>query len=95
MYIYLQILFLLEETWLPMCSVKSNSFVTPWTVALQVPLSMGSSRQEYQSGLPFPSLGTLPDPGIEPTSPASPALAGGFSNTEPPGKPFQRKLKPK
>ena len=50
-------------------------FATPWTVARQAPLSMGFSRQEYWSGLPFPSPGDLPDPGIEPTSPA---LAGGF-----------------
>ena len=41
-------------------------FVTPWTVAYQAPLSMGFSRQEYWSGLPFPSPGDLPDPGIEP-----------------------------
>ena len=40
-------------------------FVTPWTVAYQAPLSMGFSRQEYWSGLPFPSPGDLPDPGIE------------------------------
>ena len=45
-------------------------FVTPWTVAYQAPLSMGFSRQEYWSGLPFPSPGDLPDPGIEPRSPA-------------------------
>ena len=45
-------------------------FVTPWTVAHQAPLSMGFSRQEYWSGLPFPSPGDLPDPGIKPTSPA-------------------------
>ena len=43
---------------------------TPWTVARQAPLSMGFSRQEYWSGLPFPSPGDLPDPGIEPWSPA-------------------------
>ena len=49
---------------------------TPWTVAHQAPLSMGFSRQEYWSGLPFPSLGDLPDPGIEPASFMSPALAG-------------------
>ena len=41
---------------------------TPWTVACQAPLSMGFSTQEYWSGLPFPSLGDLPDPGIEPGS---------------------------
>ena len=53
-------------------------FVTPWTVAHQAPLSMGFSRQEYWSGLPCPSPGDLPDPGIKPTSPA---LAGGFFTT--------------
>ena len=62
----------------------SDSLVTPWTVAHQASLSMGFSRQEYQSGLPFPSPGDLPDPGIEPSSPA---LAGGFFTTESPGKP--------
>ena len=45
-------------------------FVIPWTVALQAPLSMGFSRQEYWSGLPFPSPGELPNPGIKPVSPA-------------------------
>ena len=44
-------------------------FVTPWTVACQAPLSMGFSRQEYWSGLPFPPPGDLPDPGTEPRSP--------------------------
>ena len=44
-------------------------FVTPWTVAYQAPLSMGFSRQEYWSGVPFPSPGELPDAGIEPGSP--------------------------
>ena len=44
-------------------------FATPWTAAHQAPLSMGFSRQEYWSGLPFPSLGDLPDPGVEPGSP--------------------------
>ena len=52
--------------------VKSLSRVrlsaTPWTVAYQAPLSMGFSRQEYWSGLPFPSPGDLPNPGIEPGS---------------------------
>ena len=47
-------------------------FMTPWTVACQVPLSMGFPRQEYW--LSFPSPGDLPNPGIEPTSPVSPAL---------------------
>ena len=58
-------------------------FVIPWAVACQDPLSMGIPRQEYWSGFPFPSPGDLPDPGIKP---ASLALAGGFSITEPPGK---------
>ena len=53
-------------------------FVTVWTVACQAPLSMGFCRQEYWSGLPRPPPGDLPDPGIEPMSPTSPALAGGF-----------------
>ena len=50
-------------------SVMSDS-VTPWTVAYEAPPSMGFSRQEYWSGLPFPSPGDLPDPGVEPRSPA-------------------------
>ena len=58
---------------------------TPWTVALQVPLSMGLSRQEYWSGLPRPPPGDLPHPGTEPTSPASPALQEDASS---PGKPM-------
>ena len=58
-------------------------FATPWTVAHQASLSMGFSRQEYWSGLPFPSPGDLPDPGIEPGSPASEAFA---LTSEPPGK---------
>ena len=53
-------------------------FVTPWTVALQAPLSMGFSRQEYWGGLPCPPAGDLPDPGTEPSSLESPALAGRF-----------------
>ena len=65
---------LLSHAWL---------LATPWTVAHQAPLSMGFPRQQYWSGLPFPSSGDLPDPGIEPTSPASPALAGRFFTTEP------------
>ena len=59
-------------------------FFTPWTVAPQDPLSMRFPRLEYWSGLPFPSPGDLPDPGMEP---ASPGLAGRFLTTEPPGKP--------
>ena len=48
---------------------------------------MGFSRQEYSSGLPFPLPGEIPDPGIKPVSPASPALAGRFTTTEASGKP--------
>ena len=62
--------------------------VTPWTVSHQAPLSMGFSRQEYWSGLPFPSPGDLPNPGIELASLVSPALAGRFFSTESPGKPI-------
>ena len=51
-------------------SIMPTSLRPPWTVALQAPLSMGFSRQEYWSGLPFPSPGDLPDPGIKPVSPA-------------------------
>ena len=56
-------------------------FATLWTVAHQAPLSMGLPRQEYWSGLPFPSAGDLPHPLIEPTSLTSPALAGEFFTT--------------
>ena len=56
------------------CLVKSLSrvqlFATPWTIAYRAPPSMGFSRQEYWSELPFPSPGDLPNPGIEPGSPA-------------------------
>ena len=58
-------------------------FVTPWTVASQVSLSMGFPTQEYWSGLPFPFPGDLSNPGIEL---ASPVLAGEFFTTETPGK---------
>ena len=61
--------------------------VTPVDVAYQAPLSMGFCRQEYWNGLPFPTPGDLPDPGITPMSLASPALAGGFFITVPLGKP--------
>ena len=57
----------------------------PGTVAHQAPLSMGFPEQEYWSGLPLPPPGDLPDPGIKPVSPA---LAGGFFITAPPGKPY-------
>ena len=56
-------------------------FVTRWTVAHQAPLSVGFSRQEYWSGLPCPPPGDLPNPGVEPMSPVSLALAGGSFTT--------------
>ena len=59
-------------------------FATLWTVSYQASLSMGFSKQEYWSGLPFPSPGDLPDPGIEPESPT---LEAGALTSEPPGKP--------
>ena len=72
---------------LAMCAGMRACLVTPdsatlWTVAHQAPLSMGVSRQEYWSGLPCPPPGDLPDPGIEPVSLASPALAGSFFTWE-------------
>ena len=56
-------------------------FVIPWTVVHKAPQSMEFPRQEYWSGLPFPSSGDLPEPGIEPASLTSPALASGFFTT--------------
>ena len=71
--------------------VKSLSrvrlFATPWTEAYQAPQAMEFSRQEYWSGLPYPSPGDLPNPGIEPGSPTLQADALPF---EPPGKPQNR-----
>ena len=72
--------------------VKSLSrvqlFATQWIVVYQAPLSMGSSRQEYLSGLPCPPPGDLPGPGIKPVSLMFPALAVGSLPLAPPGKPF-------
>ena len=70
------------------CSLGAKScltLVTLWTGVLQAPLSIAFQRQEYWSGLPFPSPGDLPDPGIKP---ATPVLAGGFFTTEPPEEPL-------
>ena len=66
------------------------TLATSWTVACQAPLSMGFPRQEYWSGLPFPSPGDLPDPAIEP---GSPALQAGSLQSEPPGTRCFVKLK--
>ena len=62
---------------LPSCSVRSD-YVTPWTVACQAPLFMGFSKQEYWNGLLCPPPGDLPNPGMEPVSHMSLALAGRF-----------------
>ena len=70
------------------------SFVAQRTVAQQAPLSMEFYRQGYWSGLPFPFPGGLPNPGIKPLSLVSPALAGGFFTTVPPGKPLMVPLPP-
>ena len=79
------IYFITPMKWSEMKSLSRVQLsATPWTVAHQAPPSMGFSRQEYCSGLPFPSPGDLPDPGIKPRSPASRADA---STSEPPGKP--------
>ena len=76
--------------------VKSLSpvrlFATPWTVAYQASPSMRFSGQEYWSGLPFPSPGDLPDPGIEPAG--SPALEADALTSEPPAKPIYLKCTP-
>ena len=82
---------ILERVAIPKVKVKSLSrvrlFETLWTVAYQGPLSMGFSRQEYWSRLPFPSPEDLPNPGIELRSPA---LQEGALLSEPPGKPFPK-----
>ena len=78
----------------PLCLLSSLTchlrnrvcFVTPWTVACQA-LSLGFPRQEYWSGLPFPSPGNVPNLGIKLTSPVSPSVAGGFFTSEPSGEP--------
>ena len=82
---YLQLVFVVCSNyglWKWSCSVVSDSAI-PWIVACQVPSSMGFFRQEYWSGLPFPSPGNLPNPGVEP---GSPALKADTLPSEPPGK---------
>ena len=78
----------LEKGMAPHSSILA--WKTPWTTAYQAPLSMGFSRQEYWSGLPFPSPGDLPDPGIEPGSPALQADAYRLSHQ---GSPYSSKVK--
>ena len=65
-------------------------FATLWTVAHQAPLSMGFPGKNTRVGCHFPLQGNLPNPGTEPRPPVSPALAGGFFTSEPPGKPWLR-----
>ena len=81
--------FIAKYLQLPFYVLKSLSpvrlFVTPWTVAYQASPPLGFSKQAYWSGLPVPSPGDLPDPGIEPRSPA---LQADALPSEPPGKPF-------
>ena len=69
-------------------------FATPWTVACQAPLSMGLFRPEYWSGLLIPPPGDFPDPGIEPTSPVAPALAGRSFTLYHLGNPYKVGRKP-
>ena len=76
--VYYMLWCILSHVWL---------FATLWTVGHQAPLAMEFSRQEYWSGLPFSPLGDLPDPGLEPAAPVSPALAGSFFTTAPLGEP--------
>ena len=68
---------------------RASPFTNPWTIVLRAPLSMEFFRQEYWSGLPFPSPGDLPDPGIKP---GSPGLEADALTSEPPGKPFPSSL---
>ena len=77
------------------CMLSCAWFCDSMTVACQAPLSMGFPRQEYWSGLPFPPLGCLPNSGMEPSSPAFPALAGEVFTSEPPGKHTLRHIRAK
>ena len=87
-YIYLQLInAVIQQKLIQHCKATMCSVAQSWTVACQAPQSVEFARQEYWSKLPFPPLGDLPNPGTEPSSPVSPALAGGFFITVPPGKP--------
>ena len=74
---------------------SSWTLVTSRTVAFQAPLSMGFPRQEWWCGFPYPLPGDIPDPGIESQSLTSPALAGRFFTTEPPGSPYMEQANDK
>ena len=88
------ILHLYKQGWAIWClrmyahSLRRVWLCDPVGCSLQAPLSMGLPRQEYCSGLAFPSPGGLPDPGTRPARPVSPALSGVFFTSEPPGKPW-------
>ena len=87
-YIYLQLInVVVQQKLIQHCKAIMCSVAQSWTIACQAPQSVEFSRQEYWSKLPFPPLGDLRNPGTEPESPVSPALAGGFFTTVPPGKP--------
>ena len=85
----------LKRVWLTILTIALGGLVakscltlaTPWTVACQAPLSMGFSRQDYWSGLPFPPPGDLPDPGIRL---GSPTLEADSLPSEPPGNPVNQ-----
>ena len=77
------------------CSVASDSLATQWTIALQASLSRGFLRQECLSDLPCPAPGDLPDLGVKPESPASPALQADSLPAEPPGNPSGKWTKDK
>ena len=78
----------MSSTWMLSHFSRVWLFATLWTIARQAPLSMGFSRQEYWNGLPCPTPGESSHPTIEPESLTSPALAGGFFTSAPPGKPL-------
>ena len=82
-----------SQSWAPplgshvyVCAQSCLTLCNPMDCSHQTPLSMASPRREYWSRLPFPSPGDLPDPGIEPSSPMTPAMAGRFFTTVPPGR---------
>ena len=79
-----------REQCMPVCSAVSDS-MTPWTTTHQALLSTELCRQEHWSGVPFPSPGDLPHPGMEPMCPT---LAGRFPTTKPPGTTLDKRMPP-
>ena len=87
-YIYLELInVVVQQKPIQHCKAVTCSVAQSWTVACQAPRSVEFSRQEHWSKLPFPPLEDPPNPGTEPASPVSPALAGRFFTTMPPGEP--------